>query len=301
MPEPQLSHITKLRAGGGCITVSILGEKAVFSELSSTYPLKLLSQFIQDTRAIAYLLTYGGGLVSGDEIGLVVNVQLGATLILLSQGSTKVFKARPGKRLASVKSQHLAPLTLHPKHPGARTISTRQNLDFHIAPRSILLLLPEPVTCFRDAHYRQSQRFHIQGDGSIVILDWITSGRISLGEEWAFSHYYSMNELFHNEKRIAKDVMLLDKEELGDHLLPNRSLRERLQPYSCYAMLILFGPEVQSVIAAISARYDKISIFKGVVVRMAGIETEMVKGWLREALYGLESIIGVDVYRRTFP
>lgn len=177
------------------------------------------------------------------------------------------------------------------------------------------------MTCFRDAHYRQNQKFHIQGDGSVVILDWITSGRISLGEEWVFSHYYSVNEVFHNEKRIAKDAMLLDQEleELGG-LLPNRSLRDRLQPYSCYAMLILFGPEVQSIITAISTRYDKISVFKaktpapliwslstidstkqGVVVRVAGLETETVKGWLREALCGLEPIIGIDVYRRTFP
>lgn len=90
MPETQSSHITKLRTGGGCITVSIHGNKAVFSELSSTYPLKLLSPSIQDTRAVAYLLTYGGGLVSGDEITLVVNVQLGATLILLSQVSIRI-------------------------------------------------------------------------------------------------------------------------------------------------------------------------------------------------------------------
>lgn len=151
-----------------------------------------------------------------------------------------------------------------------------------------------------------------------MILDWVTSGRISLGEEWVFSRYYSVNEILHNRKRIAKDAMLLDNEELGG--LPNRPLRERLQPYSCYAMLILFGPSLQSIIAELSTRYDKISVFKastparliwslstidsanqGVVVRVAGIETEMVKGWLREALRGLEPIVGIDVYRRAFP
>jgi urease accessory protein len=85
-------------------------------------------------------------------------------------------------------------------------------------------------------------------------------------------------------------------------------------------MLILFGPSLQSIIAELSTRYDKISVFKastparliwslstidsanqGVVVRVAGIETEMVKGWLREALRGLEPIVGIDVYRRAFP
>jgi len=113
--------------------------------------------------------------------------------------------------------------------------------------------------------------------------------------------------------------MLLDNKELGG-LLPKRSLRERLQPYSCYATLILFGPSLQSIIADISTRYDKISVFKattpapliwslsvidsanqGVVVRVAGVETETVKGWLRESLHGLESIVGIDLYRRTFP
>ncbi|KDR85327.1 hypothetical protein GALMADRAFT_132031 [Galerina marginata CBS 339.88] len=310
--------LPKICAGGGCITVSLHGERAVFSELSSTYPLKLLSPNIQGRTALVYLLTYGGGLISGDEVDLVVNVQLGAKLVLLSQGSTKVFKSRLGRRLASVESQGSSlqpPLNRH----DTNGTPTRQNIDFHIAASCSLFLLPEPVTCFRDASYNQSQKFYIEGDGSMVILDWITSGRISIGEEWAFSHYHSVNEVFDNGKRVAKDVMLLDDEQL-DNRIPERTLRERLQPYSCYAMLILYGPQVQSIVADISARYDQISVFKtrvpdqliwslspmdstkkGVVVRVAGIQTEMVKDWLKETLSEVEVIIGRDVYRRVFP
>ena len=59
--------------------------KAVISELSSAYPLKLLSPYIHDRTALIYLMTYGGGLVGGDEIDLVVEVQSGAGLMLLSQ------------------------------------------------------------------------------------------------------------------------------------------------------------------------------------------------------------------------
>ena len=75
----------KLYAGSGRITVSLHGAKAVLSELSSTYPLKLLSPRIYNETAVVYLLTYGGGLVGGDELKLVVDVQLGARLVLLSQ------------------------------------------------------------------------------------------------------------------------------------------------------------------------------------------------------------------------
>ncbi|KAF4623274.1 hypothetical protein D9613_002099 [Agrocybe pediades] len=311
-----MSSLPAIQAGEGCITISVHGDRAIFSELSSTYPLKLLSPSCQGKAAVVYLLTYGGGLVGGDEIDLVVNVQIGASLMLLSQGSTKVFKSRFERRLASV-----APRNLDQTVPTHHNAATSQKLDFHIAPNSSLILLPEPVTCFRNASYNQKQRFHIHGDASVVILDWITSGRMSIGEEWAFSHYHSVNEIFHNGKRIAKDVMLLDSadEMQGDSRISERSLRERLRPYSCYAMLFLFGPRAQSLITDIKAKYDQISVFKtkipdqliwslspldaakgGIVVRVAALETEMVKEWLKGELSGLEAIVGKDLYQRAF-
>ncbi|KAF8167775.1 UreD urease accessory protein-domain-containing protein [Crassisporium funariophilum] len=305
---------TKIHPGSGRIDLSLHANRAVFSELSSTYPLKLLSPHVHDETAIVYMLTYGGGLVGGDEISLVVNVQAGARLVLLSQGSTKIFKTRLGKRLASVDTKESHTSAVSPLYVSL----TKQNNRCVIAPRSMLLLLPEPVTCFRDASYNQIQRFDIMADGSAVILDWITSGRISLGEEWVFSRYYSVNEIWHDGKRILKDVMLLDSQELGVQL-PERPLRKRLLPYSCYGMLILYGPQVRSVVADITAQYNQISVFKtkspspliwslspidsteqGVVVRVAGLETETVKSWLRQALLGLEDLVGKDVYRRVF-
>jgi hypothetical protein len=72
-------------SGRGHIAVSLHAGKAVISALSSTYPLKLLSPYIQDKTALVYLMSYGGGLVGGDEIVVDVKVQLGARLLLLSQ------------------------------------------------------------------------------------------------------------------------------------------------------------------------------------------------------------------------
>lgn len=233
------------------------------------------------------------------------------------QGSTKVFKSRPGRRLASVRPQALH-IEANANQQDTHVPSTRQNINFHIAQSSTLFLLPEPVTCFRDASYNQYQRFYIEDGGSAVILDWITSGRMSMGEEWAFSHYHSVNELFHDGKRIAKDAMLLDNERQGN-TVPERTLRQRLLPYSCYAMLVLYGPRLQSIVADVTGKYDLISVFRtrmpspilwslspidrarqGIVIRVAGIETEAVKLWLKQTLSGLEEIVGKDVFRRAF-
>ena len=231
------------------------------------------------------------------------------------QGSTKVFKSRLGRRLACADTNEPPSLMAGPNDGLS---STKQSSHFLVASESVLLLLPEPVTCFCDASYNQIQKFEISEGGSAVILEWITSGRMSRGEEWAFSRYYSVNDIWYNGKRVAKDVTLLDNHH-HDVCIPKRSLQNKLQPYSCYAMLFLYGPRVHHIIAELTSQYDKISILKskvpsqliwsispidstgqGVVVRVGGVETETVKTWLKQALSGIEHIIGKGAYRRIF-
>lgn len=75
-------------AGRGRISLHLHGQDAVFSDLSYCYPLKLLSPRVhQPAVAIAYVLSYGGGLVSGDRIHLEVLVRSGTSLLLLTQVS----------------------------------------------------------------------------------------------------------------------------------------------------------------------------------------------------------------------
>lgn len=74
--------------GKGQIVVELLGKEAAFRQLAYNYPLKLLSpKCRQQATAIAYMVTYGGGLVGGDSICLDVSVKTGVTLVLLTQVS----------------------------------------------------------------------------------------------------------------------------------------------------------------------------------------------------------------------
>ncbi|KAI0067783.1 UreD-domain-containing protein [Artomyces pyxidatus] len=293
-------------SGRGQIIVQAHGSEVAFPELSYSYPLKLLSpRIVQDGVGVVYMLTYGGGLVGGDSISLSVDVQSSARLVLLSQGSTKVFKSRPGRRAAvTTSSTDAAP--------------TKQQLDVHIADAGGLFLLPDPVTCFRAASYHQVQRFHLVRGASAALLDWYTSGRRAIGEEWVFARYHSTNEVFVDGSRVARDAMLLDGAPLNVRPLPARSLADRMGPYACYATLILYGPLVEEVVRALDVRFQAISVFQvrapldvlwslspvrgqaGRIVRVAGKTTENVKGWLKDALRGLESVVGVDVYSKAF-
>ncbi|KAJ7357237.1 UreD urease accessory protein-domain-containing protein [Mycena albidolilacea] len=284
-------------AGRGRIALELHGSEAVFTELSSAYPLKLLSPRTRRV-GLVYLITYGGGLVSGDQVALSVDVGLGANLVLLSQGSTKVFKFRPGQRAASTDVD--APQV------------TTQRMDFAVASSGSLFLLPDPVTCFAKASYNQIQTFRLAPDASLAVLDWVTSGRKSRGEEWVFSRYYSVNEIVVDGRRVAKDVMLLENEDEKEN---TRTLASRLEPYGCYATLLLYGPQVQGVVSALTEEYGRIQVFKtnerpgllwsfsgfgdgGGVVRIAGKETEEVRRWIGNALRPLEMVVGREIFQR---
>jgi urease accessory protein len=226
---------------------------------------------------------------------------------LFLKGSTKVFKMRPGQRKSNV---HFTVNTLLAE-------PTTQTFTANIHGDGAFFLLPDPVTCFRSASYTQKQTIHLSSQASAIILDWFTSGRRALDEHWAFTRYASHNELFVEGQRVARDVMLLQN-EVEDNPSPNkRTLADRLAPYSCYATLLLHGPLVQEVIDDFSRRFASLSIFRrtrpdeiiwsfssttgsGAIVRVAGKDTEGVKNWLKASLKRLESVVGVDVFRRTF-
>ncbi|TFK30776.1 UreD-domain-containing protein [Coprinopsis marcescibilis] len=289
--------------GTGRIVVSTHASKSVFTELASTYPLKLLSPKVTlEGVAVAYILSYGGGLVGGDKVSLSVEVQDKAKLVLLSQGSTKVFKIRPGTRLAS---------------KGGDTTLTVQAMTYAVGPASTLVLLPDPVTCFRHASYNQIQKFDLDPTASLVLLDSITAGRQALGENWDFSRYYSMNQVRVEGRLVANDVLLLQDERGLSSGLHTRSLGDQLAPYSCYAMVVLYGPELEATIQDIAMQYDGLTVYQrktagdsiwsfsrveneAAVVRVAGKETEMVRSLLKVVLRQLEHVVGPDIYRRAF-
>ncbi len=185
-----------------------------------------------------------------------------------------------------------------------------------------LFLLPDPVTCFRSARYNQLQTFRAAADVSVVLLDWITSGRKALGEDWSFSRYYSLNELWVDGKRIARDAMLLEESQTslqnGQLHLPTRTIADRLAPYSCYATVLIYGPLTTGTIHSLLASYSAITVFKhnarppliwsvstlcegrGCVLRVAALETEDVRHWLGANLSQLKDTIGDDIYSKAF-
>ncbi|KAG8873948.1 hypothetical protein FRB97_006336 [Tulasnella sp. 331] len=318
--------------GSGRAVLKAFGRDASFSELSFTYPLKLISPKITTYDvpiAIVYILSYGGGLISGDRIDLEIDVEEKAVLLVLTQGSTKVFPAR-GPRQSDIRQpSSSATNTSEQATTTSPSYVTTQRLHTHIAPGGFLLLLPDPITCFAGASYSQTQTFIMKHGASLVLLDWYTSGRMSRGEAWAFQRYRSTNEVWvdypatvengksRDRRRVARDALLLEEGDTAVYPMKLRTLKDRMGPFACYATLHLLGPSVQKVIASIQREFETIRVFQqskrdtliwsyssledgGGIVRVAGEETELVKVWLKRMLSSLESVIGSEAWSKAF-
>jgi len=220
------------RAGHGSIELCILPPGTpVLRNVSYQYPLKLVAPdplappaqtLDPETPRLVhtvFLLTYGGGIVAGDSITLSVSLEPRTRLVLLTQGSTKIFKT-PDPELVS-----------------------RQHMTVTLAAKSALVYLPDPVQPFAQTAFSQSQIYHLESEqGSLCACDWVTSGRSARGENWDIYEYKSRNEVWSKAQTGERRLLLRDNLILDKHGQTGMQLSERMDNYSVFGTLIIRGP-----------------------------------------------------------
>ncbi|TIB80993.1 UreD-domain-containing protein [Wallemia mellicola] len=272
----------------GNISITSDGYRTYFSDLTASYPLKLIAPTIRSGPArigICYSLQYGGGLVAGDICNLGVKVQDGSTLLLLTQGSTKVFKS-----------------------DGIKT--SQQKLSTTVDPGCMIISLPDPVQPFAQSRYKQKQNFYLHSTSSAVILDAFSSGRSARGESWQFDTYTSINNIYIDDVLIIRDAQTVAKPDI----------EKRMGPFHVYGLLILLGKQTEDIRRAFEHAYDKQNaVLNGrfdigmdvlwsytpinkdaSVIRLAGKDEEVIKLFLRDNCINLQEVIGMEAYVRCF-
>ncbi|RYP42401.1 hypothetical protein DL767_000323 [Monosporascus sp. MG133] len=216
--------------GQGRIVVKLLpNNTSTFESITYQYPLKLISPAVtaDQKSVLVFLLSYGGGLVGGDQVGLSIDVQSGAKLSIVTQGHTKVF-------------QSVTP-----------DIVTRQQLDVRIEAGAGLCLLPDPVQPFERSVYEQIQIFKLAPRASLCLLDWVTQGRSARGEDWSLTRWTGRNEVwatsetaYAKPRLLVRDAVILDG--TAGHF-ESQSLRESMHGHAIFGTLILRGPMTRSI------------------------------------------------------
>src|ERR1700744_3150043 len=198
----------------GSGAVHLTAQPAQFATLSFSYPLKLIAPSSTGGSVhTLFLLTYGGGLVAGDSICLDIKLDPATKLLLLTQGSTKIFKTPD------------------------RTLLSRQDMHVSVATGAALCYIPDPIQPFKDSAFTQSQIYRIADGASLCVCDWVCCGRPARGEKWDFWTYASRNEVW---TAAGERLMLPDNLTIGG----NRptSARDAFDNHGAFGTLILRGP-----------------------------------------------------------
>ena len=223
----------KAKPGEGEIVLSLLPpSKQVLTTFEYQYPLKLISPDPHNVKVklpdqtagdaapttvpitTIFLLTYGGGLLASDSIDLTISLQPRTRLALLTQGSTKIFKAQ------SPTSSDIS----KPAFVTTQALSkpTSQTLNVRISSHSALCYLPDPNQPYADSIYEQRQTFYVDpfGSSSLLFLDWVCEGRSARGEHLTLTSWRGRNEVREFDETskgrlLIRDAMLLFGDELA--------------------------------------------------------------------------------------
>ncbi|KIY01341.1 uncharacterized protein Z520_02893 [Fonsecaea multimorphosa CBS 102226] len=213
-------------AGSGEILLALLPpERQVLSKCTYQYPLKLIAPDPHHSSeekpvTVVFLLTYGGGLVGGDQISVKVDLQDATRLVLVTQGSTKIFKSPQ------------------------RSVVSRQNLDIRIGSHASLCYLPDPTQPFAESVYEQRQTFYVQPDAtsSLLMLDWVSEGRRARGESWTLWNWKGRNEVREFDERSKGRLLLRDAVMLHEDGLGSTGLLDKSNNMGIFGTLIIYGP-----------------------------------------------------------
>jgi urease accessory protein len=272
--SPVLSHPP---AGRAELTI-VRGDdgRSVVSRAYATSPLRLLLPKNHGRAAWAYTSSFGGGLVDGDRLILDIDVRAGAAGFVSSQASTKVYRSQRGTSAA---------------------VHARIGCD------GLLVVAPDPVVCFTAARYEQVQHVDLAVGGGLVLVDWLSSGRLAAGERWAFDEYRSRVRVRQDGKLVVHDSIALRAEDGG--------LGDRLGRFNVLATALVLGAPVHDSAAAIVARAAQVPVTTradallaatevgdGCLLRIAGTSVERVGAMLRAYLGFVPQLLGDDPWAR---
>jgi len=270
----------QLLPGHGLLELTKVRERTEITRSQATNPLKLITPRRAGSAAWVYSSTFGGGLVAGDQIHLDMQLAPNTTCVLSTQASTKVYR--------------------DPEKKGCQ-----QTLRANIDDGALLVSVPDPITCYADAIYEQQQQFHLAPNGSVVLLDWLTSGRRKRGESWDFTRYRSQIDVYRDSQQLLTDRLLLDSRD-GPLKSPFRVGR-----FHCLAVVVLVGKVLEAAAEKIlqsvaeqpvesnSSLIETASpLGGGLILRIAGITTQLVADCVTRRLCFLESFLGETPWAR---
>lgn len=239
-------------------------------------PLRLLTPRAAGRAAWVVTSSLGGGLVDGDNVACEIEIHPGATCVITTQASTKVYRG-----------------------------TSSQQLRVCALGDSIALVVPDPVVPYRDATFSQLTAIELAAGASLALVDVVTAGRVAHGERWVAARFDATLSVTIDGARRLLDRFVLDPED--------GHLTRRLGRFEAIGTVVICGPRFSAIVHAQLAGLASAPVRReepvivagspladGAVFRIAGDRVQAVVETTRALLRDVCRAVGEDPWSRKF-
>jgi urease accessory protein len=149
-------------------------------------PLKILQSKCPGKACYTVISNYGGGIVAGDHIQLDIDCGTDSRFCLGTQAHTRVYKSD--------------------SCPCSQTVSLR------VADNSLAVICADPLVLHEGAIFQQRWDCELADSADLVLIDWLSAGRIRRGEAFAFERFETEFRLSHKGELQLLDRLRLEPE-----------------------------------------------------------------------------------------
>ncbi|CAC5419222.1 ureD [Mytilus coruscus] len=244
--------------------------------LKHSYPLKVLVPEHTGNPKCKWIfpIVFGGGLVGGDNVEIIIETKPNTCGLLTSQESTKVYHCEDD-------------------------LLTTQKMNYIIGDNSLLCVLPDYCVCYKDANFLQTQNVQMTESGNIILLDWMTCGRSALKEQWLFKSYKNSIQIDVGSNTVYKDSIHI-------HDVPGLKMKSSMKNYQvpnidweCYFYAPAVGESVKTDVICTVSTLQKGGM-SGLYLRFLAINTAQAYTVIKEIVDPLLPLLGADPFQNKY-
>jgi urease accessory protein UreH len=163
--KPELDAIG-IRLSENALESSVVSGRTRIVRSRAIPPVRFVHPDSGSPAAVAVSSALGGGMLEGDDYRFAVECGPGSSLLFAPQANTRVFPC-----------------------PGG--VTSRQSIRGTVYANGLAVCGGDPVVPYAGSRFAQSQRWILHPGGRLVLLDWMTGGRLDRGERFAFDSFES--------------------------------------------------------------------------------------------------------------
>ena len=166
------------------IKTALRNSKTYLKNCFFTTPFKIANITGDKTRSVLELMLMSSspGILDGDEYELKIELEEGCSLKLQTQSYQRLFSMKKG---------------------------ASQNMEVNMSKGSSFFYLPHPSVPHKASDFVTTNKIYLSEKCTLVWGEVLTCGRKLSGEEFQFTRYQNLTEIFLNERLVVKENLLI--------------------------------------------------------------------------------------------